>query len=70
MFVVATGAGSEMLQIQISDSAGMPAGTAISGIGKLTSHVQTFLMGTYTITISNPTPSAIDFEMMTVRQQF
>ena len=70
MFVVATGAGSEMLQIQIMDSAGMPAGTAISAIGKLTSHVQTFLMGTYTITISNPTPSAIDFELMTVRQQF
>ncbi len=70
VFAVATGAGSEMLQIQISDSTGMPVGTAISGIGKLTAYAQTMLMGTYTITISNPTPSAIDFEMMTVRQKF
>ncbi|MBT8143360.1 MAG: tandem-95 repeat protein, partial [Gammaproteobacteria bacterium] len=70
VFAVATGAGSEMLQIQISDSTGMPVGTAISGIGRLTAYAQTMLMGTYTITISNPTPSAIDFEYMTVRQKF
>lgn len=70
VFAVASGAGSEMLQIQISDSTGMPVGTAISGIGKLTARAQTMLMGIYTITISNPTPSAIEFEMTTVRQKF
>lgn len=70
IFVVVRGANTEMMQVEILDSAGIPAGISISNVGELTSFADTFLIGTYTITITNPTPADIEFDYMTVRQQF
>ncbi len=70
IFVTAKGTGSEMLQLQITDSAGLPVGTAVSALGELTAFAETFLIGTYTITITNPTAMDIEFDYVTVRQQF
>ncbi|MBT8135622.1 MAG: tandem-95 repeat protein [Gammaproteobacteria bacterium] len=70
LFVIVRGANADMLQIDILDSAGLPTGVSVTGIGNLTAFVQTFLIGEYSITITNPTSQDIDIEFTTVRQQF
>ncbi|NNF52662.1 MAG: cadherin-like domain-containing protein [Gammaproteobacteria bacterium] len=70
ILVETKGMGSELLQMQILDSAGLPVGVSVTSLGELTTFAQTFLIGTYTVTITNPTSADIDFEYTTVRQQF
>ena len=70
LFVIARGANADMLQIDILDSAGLPTGISVTGIGNLTAFAQTFLIGEYSITVTNPTSQDIDIDFTTVRQQF
>ncbi|MBT8143988.1 MAG: tandem-95 repeat protein, partial [Gammaproteobacteria bacterium] len=70
LFVIVRGANADMLQIDILDSAGLPTGVSVTGVGNLTAFAQTFLIGEYSITITNPTSQDIDVDFTTVRQQF
>ncbi|NND60857.1 MAG: tandem-95 repeat protein [Gammaproteobacteria bacterium] len=70
LFVIVRGSNADMLQIEILDSAGLPTGLSVTGVGNLTAFAQTFLIGEYSVTITNPTSQDIDVDFTTVRQQF